>query len=59
MTTFIEALKAAVEAGIIMRRAQSEYFRTRTKEALIASKQAEKEYDRLAAAAMGKAEEQS
>lgn len=46
----------ALKAGTEMRRAQSVYFKDRSRENLIASKEAEKRFDRLAEAAIAKAE---
>lgn len=47
---------AALKAGIEMRRAQASYFKDRTRENLIASKDAEKRFDDLAKYAIAKAE---
>lgn len=44
----IEALEAALRLGIDMRNKQKAYFKDRSKENLIASKQAELEFDRAA-----------
>jgi hypothetical protein len=46
----VEALKAIVEAGHLMRALQREYFKTRALGVLNASKAAEREFDRLLAA---------
>lgn len=46
----------ALKAGTEMRRAQSVYFKDRSRENLIASKEAEKRFDGLAEAALAKAE---
>jgi hypothetical protein len=48
-------IHTALEAGIRMRQAQRHYFKVRTQEALVASKQAEKEFDDLASAAIARA----
>lgn len=48
---------AALKAGIEMRRAQASYFKDRTRENLIASKEAEKRFDDLAKYAIAKAED--
>jgi hypothetical protein len=45
---YADALIALAVAGVRMRRAQKAYFKERTKEALIASKNAEAEFDRQA-----------
>jgi len=44
----IEALEAALRLGIDMREKQKAYFKDRSKENLIASKQAESAFDRAA-----------
>lgn len=44
-------MDSLVCAGLEMRTLQREYFRTRTKDALIASKEAERQFDRMLAAA--------
>jgi len=44
----IERLRAVVQAGVDMRHRQKAYFKTRSKEALIASKQAEAAFDKAA-----------
>lgn len=49
----------ALKAGTEMRRAQSVYFKDRSRENLIASKEAEKRFDGLAEAAIAKAEGRS
>lgn len=48
-------LLLVAQAGISMRRAQAAYFKSRTKDALISSKAAEKDFDRIAVAAVAKA----
>lgn len=48
----IEQLLATVRAGIEMRTSQALYFKGRKTEDLIASKNAEKEFDRLAGRAL-------
>jgi hypothetical protein len=47
--------KTALEVGRQMRVAQIQYFKTRTKEALVESKRLEREFDRLCANALTKA----
>lgn len=49
-------LYEALQAGAKMRQLQKEYFKTRSKEILVASKQAEKEFDQLTTAAILKTE---
>jgi hypothetical protein len=44
----IEQLEAALQLGVIMRHAQVAYFKDRSKENLIVSKQAEAAFDRAA-----------
>jgi ribulose-5-phosphate 4-epimerase/fuculose-1-phosphate aldolase len=44
----IEALEKALQMAVEMRALQKTYFKERTKEALIASKQAESAFDRAA-----------
>jgi 1,4-alpha-glucan branching enzyme len=46
--TEIVRLRATVQMGIKMRERQKAYFKTRTKDDLIASKQAEAAFDRAA-----------
>lgn len=43
-------LEKAVRLGVEMRKRQKEYFKTRTREALIASKEAETAFDKASAA---------
>ncbi|WP_445505044.1 hypothetical protein [Microvirga sp. G4-2] len=45
-------LEAAVRLGVAMRQAQAAYFKDRTRENLIASKVAEKEFDTAARVAL-------
>jgi hypothetical protein len=47
-----EKLEAAVRVGVEMRQKQISYFRTRTREALLQSLAAEKEFDARAAEAL-------
>lgn len=44
-----EKLQLVVDAGVKMRALQKQYFKTRTPEALVASKNQEKLFDTLAA----------
>jgi len=48
----IDEMKAALEKGVEMRTAQKEYFKLRGREALARSKALEKDFDKLAAAAL-------
>ena len=48
-----EKLKAALRSGVEMRRRQKVYFKERTSERLVESKQSEASFDRLAAEALG------
>jgi hypothetical protein len=48
-----DKLERALGVGVAMRRVQTIYFKTRTQEALVQSKSLEREFDRLAADALG------
>jgi hypothetical protein len=48
----IDRLRATIALGRDMRRAQAEYFKTRSQAALKESKRLEREFDRLAAQAL-------
>jgi len=51
--TEIERLREVVRQGVAMRAAQKAYFADRSRENLIASKEAEKAFDAAARAALG------
>lgn len=52
----LERLERAVRAGQRMRTLQREYFKTRNRDVLVASKDAEREFDRLADEALSQQE---
>jgi hypothetical protein len=53
MTDIVERLREVVRQGVAMRAAQRAYFKDRSRENLIASKEAEKAFDAAARAALG------
>ena len=50
-----DEVTAALDAGLRMREAQARYFQDRRRENLIASKEAEREFDQVARAALARA----